>query len=81
MVGLTPEIADKVSFCRQDHHVHLCPQMKQILRLSVRRSSQRSVTRPHSSPLYLCKYLPFQRPHIPTFVDVHSQKAMEHVIL
>ena len=30
IIDLTSEITDKVSFCRQDHHLHLCPQMKQV---------------------------------------------------
>ena len=29
MIGSTSEITDEVSFARQDHHLHLCPQMKQ----------------------------------------------------
>ena len=30
MIGLTSEITDEVSFGRRDHHLHLCPQMKQV---------------------------------------------------
>ena len=29
MIGLMSKITDEVGFSRQDHHLHLCPQMKQ----------------------------------------------------
>ena len=30
MIGFTSEIIDEVSFGRRDHHLDLCPQMKQV---------------------------------------------------
>ena len=41
MIGLMSEITDEDSFGRQDHHLHLCPQMKQAWESALLKSTSR----------------------------------------
>ena len=48
MIDLMSEITKEVSFSQQDHHLHLCPQMKQAWESVLLKG-----TSWHTNPLFL----------------------------
>ena len=44
MIALMSEITDEISFGRQDHHLHLCPEIKQVWSSGLHKGTSRIQT-------------------------------------